>query len=197
MMTSSRRVAVDASGNRRALLDAAQTLLVEEGYGAVTTRRVAAKAGLKPQLVHYYFRSMDDLLLDVVRRATARTRDAFSRAFAAPKPLWAFWEISSDPDVTTLTIEMMALATRRKAIKAELAMSLKRLRKMQAEALSELLQRSEITNAAGLPLDTVLLLIASVSRVMVMEEDLGVTVGHKNTRDLVERYIAEIEGPAD
>ncbi len=196
MMTSSRRVAVDASGNRRALLDAAQALLVEEGYGAVTTRRVAAKAGLKPQLVHYYFRSMDDLLLDVVRRATARTRDAFSRAFAAPKPLRAFWEISCDPDVTTLTIEMMALATRRKAIKAELAMSLKRLRRMQAEALSELLQRSEIINA-GLPLNTVLLLIASVSRVMVMEEDLGVTVGHKNTRDLVERYIAEIEGPAD
>lgn len=196
MMTSSRRVAVDVSGNRKALLDAAQALMIEEGYGAVTTRRVAAKAGLKPQLVHYYFQSMDDLLLDVVRRATARTRDAFRRAFAAPKPLRAFWEISSDPDVTSLTIEMMALATRRKAIKAELAMSLKRLRKMQAEALSQVLQRSGITDN-GLPVDTLLLLIASVSRVMVMEEDLGVTVGHKNTRDLVERYIVAIEGPAD
>ena len=75
-MTSSRRAAVDVSGNRKALLDAAQALMVEEGYGAVTTRRVAAKAGLKPQLVHYYFESMDDLLLYVVRRATARTRAA-------------------------------------------------------------------------------------------------------------------------
>jgi TetR/AcrR family transcriptional regulator len=62
--------------------------------------------------------------------------------------------------------------------------------------LSEVLQRSGIIDN-GLPVDTVLLLIASVSRVMVMEEDLGVTIGHKNTRDLVERYIAENEGPAD
>ena len=45
-------------------------------------------------------------------------------------------------------------------------------------------------------MDTLVLLIASVSRVMVEEEDLGVAVGHNNTRNLVERYIAEIEGPA-
>jgi TetR/AcrR family transcriptional regulator len=194
-MTSSRREVVDVSGNRKALLDAAQALMVEEGYGAVTTRRVAAKAGLKPQLVHYYFQSMDDLLLDVVRRATARTRDAFTRALTAPKPVREFWKISSDPDVTTLTIEMMALATRRTAIKAELAASLRRLRKIQTDALSNAFERSGITES--LPLDALLLLVASVSRVMVMEEDLGVTVGHKNLRGLVERYIDEIEGPAD
>ena len=40
----------------------------EEGYAAVTSRRVADAAGLKPQLVHYYFRTMEDLFLEVFRR---------------------------------------------------------------------------------------------------------------------------------
>ncbi len=68
-MTTSRRIggAPDAK-NRGVLLDAAEALMLEEGYAAVTSRRVADKAGLKPQLVHYYFRTMDDLFLAVFRR---------------------------------------------------------------------------------------------------------------------------------
>jgi len=42
--------------------------MLSEGYAAVTSRRVAAEAGLKPQLVHYYFRTMDDLFLALYRR---------------------------------------------------------------------------------------------------------------------------------
>ena len=50
------------------LLDAAERVMIAEGYAAVTSRRVAAEAGLKPQLVHYYFATMDDLFLAVFRR---------------------------------------------------------------------------------------------------------------------------------
>src|SRR5690349_20615746 len=42
-------------------------IMLEEGYAASTSRRVAAKAGVKPALVHYYFPSMDDLFLAVLR----------------------------------------------------------------------------------------------------------------------------------
>ena len=44
----------------------------DEGYAAVTSRRVAEQAGLKPQLVHYYFRTMDDLFLEMFRRGADR-----------------------------------------------------------------------------------------------------------------------------
>ena len=50
------------------LLDAAEQLMLDDGYAAVTSRRVADKAGLKPQLVHYYFRTMDDLFEAIFRR---------------------------------------------------------------------------------------------------------------------------------
>ena len=65
---SPRRIGAVDSKTRAQLLDAAELLLLEEGYAAVTSRRVAAKAGLKPQLVHYYFRTMDDLFVEVFRR---------------------------------------------------------------------------------------------------------------------------------
>ena len=67
-MASARRIGAPDAKNRMVLLDAAEQLMIDEGYAAVTSRRVAEKAGLKPQLVHYYFRTMDDLFLEVFRR---------------------------------------------------------------------------------------------------------------------------------
>ena len=58
-----RRIGAESSTTRQALLDAAEQVMREEGYAAVTSRRVAQRAGLKPQLVHYYFRTMDELFL--------------------------------------------------------------------------------------------------------------------------------------
>jgi AcrR family transcriptional regulator len=191
-MTMPRRLGADDSENRKTLLNAAQQLMIEEGYAAVTTRRVAARAGLKPQLVHYYFASMDDLLLALVRRATARSRDAFARALASPKPLRALWEVSSDPDVTALTAEMMALANHRKAVQNELAEGARRLRRMQVDALAKLLAQLGVTNDVVRP-DALMVVIASVSRVMVMEKSLGVSTGHKNTLAVVEHYLAKFE----
>jgi AcrR family transcriptional regulator len=67
-MAAARRIGAPDAKNRGVLLETAEQLMLEEGYVAVTSRRVADKAGLKPQLVHYYFRTMDDLFLAVFRR---------------------------------------------------------------------------------------------------------------------------------
>jgi AcrR family transcriptional regulator len=52
-----------ASGDvtRRRLLGAAASLIVERGWGAVTTRAVADRAGVNQALVHYHFGSIDNL----------------------------------------------------------------------------------------------------------------------------------------
>ena len=59
-----RRAREDSAETREAILDAAEALLVEDGYPSVTSRGVAERAGLKSQLVHYHFGTMDDLLVD-------------------------------------------------------------------------------------------------------------------------------------
>lgn len=48
---------------RERLIDAAVALVGEAGWGGVTTRRVAERAGVRPGLVHYHFASLEDLLV--------------------------------------------------------------------------------------------------------------------------------------
>src|SRR5215218_6848657 len=88
---SPRRIGAEDSKTRAQLLDAAEALLLDEGYAAVTSRKVAARAGLKPQLVHYYFRTMDDLFLEVFRRRADENLAAFEQAIAADGSLRNLW----------------------------------------------------------------------------------------------------------
>ncbi len=66
---------------RSSLLDAAQQLMVEEGYAAVTARGVAAKANVNSALVFYYFETMDGLFIALFR---ARCGAEFRPSTAGP-----------------------------------------------------------------------------------------------------------------
>ena len=81
-----RRIGAETSGTRVRLLEAAERIMLEEGYASVTSRRVAARAGLKPQLVHYYFRTMDDLFLALFGRRAEQGLERMSRALASRWP---------------------------------------------------------------------------------------------------------------
>jgi AcrR family transcriptional regulator len=192
-MTSQRRIGSEDSKTRAALLDAAQQLMRDEGYAAVTSRRVAAEAGLKPQLVHYYFRTMDDLFLALFRRGAERNLELQAKALASAQPLRALWAFSNDPAGTALTVEFTALANHRKAIRSEIADYAEQFRKQQADALSSVLADYGV-DPQEFPAATVLVLMSSISRVLAMEQGLGVTAGHAETLQMVERWLARFEG---
>ena len=193
-MTAPRRIGAEDSATRAELLDAALQLMLEEGYAAVTSRRVAAKAGLKPQLVHYYFRTMDDLFLALVRRGAEQNLHRQARALASPQPLRALWELSTDVTGATLTMEFAALANHRKTIRAELAAYAEEFRRLQREALTTTLERYGIIGAQ-LPPDAALFLITAMSQILGQEQTLGMTTGHAEIRALVERALTQYEGP--
>jgi AcrR family transcriptional regulator len=193
--TSTRRIGAEDSATRSALLDAAQHLLLEEGYASVTSRRVAARAGLKPQLVHYYFRTMDDLFLALVRRGAEQNLARQAAALASPQPLRALWALVNDRAGTILTVELFALANHRKAIRAELAAYAEQFRRLQRESLAPVLAGYGL-DPVRYPPDAVLVLLTSLSQVLVMEEALGVTTGHAELRALVERVLDHVEGAA-
>jgi AcrR family transcriptional regulator len=194
-MATPRRIGAEDSATRTTLLDAAGKLMLEEGYAAVTSRRVAARAGLKPQLVHYYFRTMEDLFLALVRRGAEQNLERQARALSSPQPLRALWELSTDPAGTKLTMEFTALANHHKAIRAELASYAETFRRRQVEALAPVLERYGV-DPGTVPPDAMLVLVTSLSQVLVLEEALGVTLGHAAARDLVERLLTRYEGPA-
>ena len=191
--SSPRRIGAESSKTRAQLLDAAEQLLLEEGYAGVTSRRVAAKAGLKPQLVHYYFRAMDDLFLAVFRRGAEHNLERQARALASPQPLWALWEFNNEPAGTTLTMEFAALANRRPAIRDEIASYAERFRKQEAEALDRVFRTYGI-DRDELPPTAALIVMSSIPRILLIEAALGVRTGHAETVALVERYLTRLEG---
>ena len=121
------------------LLDAAESCSCEEGYAAVTSRRVAAKAGLKPQLVHYYFRTMDDLFLEVFRRRAEDNVARIEQAIATDGSLRVLWQLNADLRGARFNIEFVALANHRKAIRTEIARYAERFRAAQLEAVTNAL----------------------------------------------------------
>ncbi len=53
------------------LLSAAREVAAEEGWGAVTVRKIAERVGYRAPVVYEYFESKDDLLLELLRRGFA------------------------------------------------------------------------------------------------------------------------------
>jgi AcrR family transcriptional regulator len=192
-MTTARRIGAEDSATRAALLDAAQSLMVDEGYAAVSSRKVAARAGLKPQLVHYYFRTMDDLFVALVRRGADQSRERQAAALASDQPLWALWELNTDPAGRTVITEMAALANHRKDLRAEIAELARTLRNEQIDALVPVLDRYGIRET--LTPESFVVLANALGQVLVMEDALGLDIGHAALRAQVEDVLTRYEGP--
>ena len=192
-MTTARRIGAEDSATRAALLDAAQSLMVDEGYAAVSSRKVAARAGLKPQLVHYYFRTMDDLFVALVRRGAEQSRERQAAALASDQPLWALWELNTDPAGRTVITEMAALANHRKDLRAEIAELARTLRNEQIDALVPVLDRYGIRET--LTPESFVVLANALGQVLVMEDALGLDIGHAALRAQVEDVLTRYEGP--
>ena len=186
-----RRIGAADSKSRAQLLDAAEQLMLEEGYAAVTSRRVAAKAGLKPQLVHYYFRTMDDLYVETFRRRADENVGRLERAIAADGSLRQLWQLNADPRGAALTIEFVALANHRKAIRAEIARYAERFRAAQLDALAAALESHGVDEV--MPPIVALLLMTGVTQMLAIEQALGVTAGHDTTVAYIADAIARLE----
>lgn len=195
-MKRSRRLGMENAPSRTLLVEAADRILIEEGAHAISARRVAERAGLKPQLVHYYFPTMDDLLIAVFRRAQEAYLQRHEQALAVNQPLNALWKLNSEPQGTRRMMEFIALAGRREAVRAVILQSAAEFRKLQIAAISRVLKERRIDRTAFPPAG-VALLMATVSRGLVMEETLGLSLGHPELRSIVKRLLKSMEESSD
>src|SRR3954453_6099408 len=76
------------------LFDAAERLLVEVGYAGISTRRLADEAGVNHGLVHYYFGSNENLLVQMLERFTARLIARQEELYASDAPFADKWRIA-------------------------------------------------------------------------------------------------------
>ncbi len=193
-MTASARPKARDSTTRGLLIDATIQIMVDEGYAAATSRRVAAKAGVKPALVHYYFPTMVELYLAVFRRGAAVYLERQQKSLASDRPLHAFWHTLIEPKDTRLLLEFMGLANHRKEIRAEIAAWSERWREMQITALNFIVREHDIDTNEFSPA-AIAVIIASIGRTLVLEQGLGTTGGHEEAVALVNRLIDRFEMP--
>lgn len=178
---------------RDALIRATAQIMLDEGYAAATSRRVAAKAGVKPALVHYYFPSMDELFIAVLRAGAEINLRQQREALSDGEPLRALWQLSSAQG-SQLWMEFMALANHRKAIRSEIAAYNERFRDLE-EATLALVLRAHGVDTQEFPPVVISMIVASLARILVLEQGLGITRGHAEAQAFVERYLSRYDMP--
>ncbi|HZD74888.1 MAG TPA: TetR/AcrR family transcriptional regulator [Actinomycetota bacterium] len=78
------------------ILEAARRRLLTDGYAGLSTRKVAAEAGVPLSQVHYHFGSKDGLILALLERENRRRLDRQTRMYAEDLPLWKRYEQACD-----------------------------------------------------------------------------------------------------
>src|SRR5690348_14583080 len=146
--------------------------MLEEGYAAATSRRVAAKAGVKPALVHYYFPSMDDLFVAVLRDKAETNLQRQRQAMAEAEPLHALWQLNAAQDAQLFT-ELLAMANHRKAIRSEIVAYSMRFRDIEEGAVTLALKARGVDLEAFPPV-VMSMIMGSLTRIMMHEKGLGI-----------------------
>lgn len=187
-VTRSTRNASAETGARERLIEATAKIMHDEGYAAATSRRVAAEAGVKQALVYYYFPTMDDLFVEVLRAGAETSLQSMRASLTDDDPLRTLWLINGDTRRTGLNTEFMALANHRKMIRTELKAYAERVRDIETAAVTVALR------ARGVDLDeyppvVISMLIAQIARSLCNESAVDVTLGHDEMRAFMERQL--------
>ncbi len=85
-----------ANETRSTIVEAARARLLTDGHAGLTTRKVAAAAGVPLSQVHYHFGSKQGLLLAVLEAENDRRLDRQTRMYSTDEPLWRRYEQACD-----------------------------------------------------------------------------------------------------
>jgi len=175
-----------ASEGRReaiaALLDAAEHLLVEQGYGAITTRKLAEQAGVNHGLVHYYFGSMEEVMVQVLERFTARLIERQRAMYASERSFlekwrtaWAFQEEDLSSGYSKIWLELQAIAWNRPELRARVQQVSDEWRRVLTEAFAPALREYGFD---ALSLDAAVSLVMTMAQGYALERLSGIDEGH-------------------
>jgi AcrR family transcriptional regulator len=169
------------SAAEEGLLDAAERLLVDVGYAGITTRRLAEEAGVNNGLVHYYFGSIENLLVRTLERFTDRLIARQRALYADPDiPFIEKWRtamrflLSEDVEYEKVWYELQALAWNRTELRERVDHVDAEWRSVLIEALAEPRKRYGIE----MPLDALVSLVITFNEGIILERLSGIEAGH-------------------
>ena len=167
---------------------------MDAGYAGITTRRLAEEAGVNHGLVHYYFGSVENLLVRVLERFTerqiARQREMYA---AADVPFLEKWRtamrylMSEDFAYEKVWYELQALAWNRPELKERVERVNGEWRAVLKEAFAE--QREYY--GIEMPLEALVSLVITFNEGIILERLSGITEGHQELLDWIDGWLSK------
>lgn len=182
------------------LMNAAERLLVAEGHTAISTRRVAEEAGLNHGLVHYYFGSMEELLVQVLERFTLQLIERQREMYAHGVPFIEKWrtamsylEADEASGYQKLWFELQALSWNRPELRERVARVNAEWRTVVTEAFTVAACDYGIDTEA-FPVSAVVSLVMTFNQGIILERLCGVTDGQDELLNAIDRWLTSLEG---
>ena len=152
-------------------------------------RRLARTVGLSRQSVHYYFGTIEDIFVEILRSQAGEVRNRAFKSFESGNPLRVIWEFRRA--TSAMTSELMAMAIRSETIRTEMASYMDELTSISIAAVEDFARRNALDLPA--PPEVVVTVLTNLSYTVALGKQLGATVGHEATIDAVERWLRDIE----
>jgi AcrR family transcriptional regulator len=182
-----------------AFLDAAERLLIDVGHGGITTRRLASEAGLNQGLVHYYFGSLNEVLLQALQRFTARLIERQRAMYEADAPFIEKWRRAMEyleQDLAAgypkILLELQALGWNRPEIRERIAHVNAQWRAVLTEAFGKAADEYEL-EPAQFPLDALVSLVMAFNQGIELERLSGISQGHEELLAWIDRWLESLE----
>jgi AcrR family transcriptional regulator len=190
------------SRNVEAFLDAAERLLVEVGHAGITTRRLAGEAGLNQGLVHYYFGSLDEVLLQALERFTRRLIERQRAMYQAEIPFIEKWRTAMEylerdlgAGYPKIWLELQALGWNRPEIRERVARVNAEWRELLTEAFVKAATEYGLEPEAY-PVDALVSLVMTFNQGIELERLSGITDGHDELLAWIDKWLRSLEeGP--
>jgi len=176
-----------------AFLDAAERLLVEIGYASITTRRLAEEAGANHGLVHYYFGSMENLLVRVLERFTERLVARQRELYGADTPFLAKWRtamgylVEEDVAYQKVWLELQAMAWNRPDLRQRVA----RVHDEWRAVLLEAFEQARVEHSIDVPVGVLVTLVTTFNEGVILDRASGITAGHAELLEWIERWLGD------
>ncbi len=199
-MPNSPRAAVSANrqDTEERFLDAAERLLVEVGYAGITTRALAAEAGANQGLVHYYFGTIEEVMLRVLNRFTGRLIARQRAMYSADLPFlekwrtaWRFQEEDLAAGYPKIWFELQALAWNRSELRQRIAAVDSEWRALLRDAFGRALR--EYGLEGELPLEALTALMMTFGLGYMLERLSGISEGHEPLLAWIDGWIESLE----
>jgi AcrR family transcriptional regulator len=185
---------------RRALLDAAEELLVSKGTAAITTRKVAEQAGVNQALVHYHFGTVEELLLAVLERVSVQVKERSQGIYGTHESFMDGWFEEMQAMITAdfergwgkVWLENLTLAANRPTIRKQYVKASTMTRKLHERQVAEMLEEHGV-DAGRYPAAAIVTLLDAITSKLILDRLVGIRAGHRELLAMLHRIWGQVE----